>query len=71
VIASSAIPSLESPAGVHILEPLDVENPRAAMLAFLGDDYADQRREETLDVDLPSWQLFAEEVLQWHGQAQT
>jgi hypothetical protein len=41
------------------------------MLAFLGDDYADQRREETLDVDLPSWQLFAEEVLQWHGQAQT
>jgi glycosyltransferase involved in cell wall biosynthesis len=67
VIASSAIPSLKSlpPGGVHIVEPLDAENLRRAVLAFLDDDYANRKTAETLDVELPSWRLFTEEVLRW------
>jgi glycosyltransferase involved in cell wall biosynthesis len=71
VIASNTIPSLKAlrPGGVHIVEPLDAENLRRAVLAFLDDGYANQKTEETLAVELPSWRLFTEEVLQWCGQS--
>jgi glycosyltransferase involved in cell wall biosynthesis len=67
VIASKAVPSLKSVRGlgVHFAEPLDAENLRQAVIAFLDDSYANQKTEETQRLNLPSWQSFAEEVLQW------
>jgi glycosyltransferase involved in cell wall biosynthesis len=70
VIASTAIPSLQGreSLGVHFVEPLNVVNLRRAVLAFLDDDYANQKTEEALALNLPTWRSFTGEVLRWCGQ---
>jgi glycosyltransferase involved in cell wall biosynthesis len=70
VIASTTIPSLKrlGPAGVHFVEPLNAVNLRRAVLAFMDDAYAKRKAQETLDLNLPTWRSFTEEVLRWCGQ---
>jgi glycosyltransferase involved in cell wall biosynthesis len=70
VIASTTIPSLKGrgSAGIHFVEPLNAVNLRRGVLSFLDDAYANQKTEETLDLNLPTWRSFAEEVLRWCGQ---
>jgi glycosyltransferase involved in cell wall biosynthesis len=70
VIASSTIPSLRAlgAAGIHCVEPLTVENLRRAVLAFLDDTYANQKTEEAMQVSLPTWRSFTQEVLHWCAQ---
>jgi glycosyltransferase involved in cell wall biosynthesis len=70
VIASKAVPSVKDLGGlgVHFVEPLDVGNLRQAVTAFLNDAYANKKAEETQQLNLPSWQSFAEEVLRWCTQ---
>ena len=67
VIASAAVPSLRSlgSRGVHVVEPLNVLNLRRAVLAFLENDYAYRKTEETASLNLPTWKSFADEVLAW------
>lgn len=67
VIASRTIPSLAGlgSAGIHYVEPLNVVNLRRAILSFLDDAYANQKTQETMNLKLPTWQSFAEEVLRW------
>lgn len=67
VIASSTVPSLNrlGSAGIHYVEPLNVLNLRRAILAFVDDAYANQKTEETMQLNLPTWQGFTDEVLQW------
>jgi len=67
VIASAAIPSLKGrgPEGVHVVEPLNLENLRSAVLAFLDDTYTKRKTEETLHLNLPTWRSFTEQVLHW------
>lgn len=67
VIASGSIPSLKrlGSAGIHYVEPLNVVNLRRAVLAFLHDGYANLKSEETMLLNLPTWQSFTQEVLQW------
>jgi glycosyltransferase involved in cell wall biosynthesis len=67
VIASAAVPSLKAigDAGVHYVEPLSDLNIRRAVLAFLDDDYANQKTEETIDLELPRWQSFSDAVMRW------
>ena len=68
VIASSTIPSLKdlrSSAGIHYVESLSVINLRRAILAFLEDEYANRKTEETTRLNLPTWQSFTHEVLEW------
>ena len=67
VIASATIPSLKGrgSAGVHFVDPLDAVNLRRAVLAFLEGDYANRKTRETLQVKLPTWRSFTEEVLCW------
>jgi glycosyltransferase involved in cell wall biosynthesis len=70
VIASASIPSLKGrgTAGVHFVEPLNVVNLRRAVLAFVDDDYANQKTEETIGLNLPTWRSFTQEVLRWCEQ---
>jgi glycosyltransferase involved in cell wall biosynthesis len=70
VIASSAVPSLEaiSPAGVHIVEPLNAPNLREAALAFLEGTYAKRKGEEVMSLNLPTWGSFSKEVAAWCTQ---
>jgi glycosyltransferase involved in cell wall biosynthesis len=67
VIASTAIPSLKAlgSRGVHFVDPLNVENLRHSVRAFLDDTYANQKMRETLTLKLPTWRSFTEEVLRW------
>jgi glycosyltransferase involved in cell wall biosynthesis len=67
VIASNTSPSLKpfGSTGIHVVEPLDVENTRKAILAFVDDKYANQKALEAFGMRLQTWQRFAEEVLQW------
>jgi glycosyltransferase involved in cell wall biosynthesis len=67
VIASATIPSLQGLAtgGVCYVDPLNVTNLRRAVLAFREDDYANQKIEEAMNLNLPTWRLFTEDVLQW------
>jgi hypothetical protein len=67
VIASTTIPSLKGrgSGGVQFVEPLNAANLRRAVLEFLDDDYANRKIEETLQLKLPKWQSFTEEVLRW------
>jgi glycosyltransferase involved in cell wall biosynthesis len=67
VIASTPNPSLTrlGSAGVHYVEPLNVINLRASVLAFLDNSYANKKTMETLQLDLPTWRSFACEVLRW------
>ena len=69
VIASTTIPSLKrlGPAGIHFVEPLDVVNLRRAVLTFVDNNYANQKTEETMRLNLPTWQSFTQEVLRWCG----
>jgi glycosyltransferase involved in cell wall biosynthesis len=69
VIASTTIPSLKGlgPAGIHFVEPLNVVNLRRAILAFVDVAYANRKTEETLQVNLPTWRSFTQEVLRWCG----
>jgi glycosyltransferase involved in cell wall biosynthesis len=74
VIASSTIPSLKglrSSAGIHYVEPLSVIDLRRAVLAFLDDEYANRKTEETTRLNLPTWQSFTHEVLRWCSAEQT
>jgi glycosyltransferase involved in cell wall biosynthesis len=67
VIASTAIPSLRrlGSAGIHYVEPLNAVSLRRAVVAFVEDVYANQKTEETLNLNLPTWQSFTQEVLHW------
>ncbi|HEX3685507.1 MAG TPA: glycosyltransferase [Bryobacteraceae bacterium] len=67
VIASKTIPSLEGigSSGVHQVDPVTVLNLRRAVLAFLDNAYANQKTQETVHLNLPTWQTFTEEVLRW------
>ena len=67
VIASSTIPSLKDlrSEGIHYVEPLTVLNLRRAVLAFLDDDYANQKAQETANLNLPTWNSFTREVIRW------
>ncbi len=70
VIASSTIPSLKDLGltGIHLVEPLTVLNLRRAVLAFLEDAHANQKTEETMRLNLPTWHSFTQEVLRWCAQ---
>lgn len=67
VIASRVVPSLNrlGSGGIHYVEPLTVINLRRAILAFVDDAYANQKTEETMQLNLPTWQSFTEEVIEW------
>ena len=69
VIASITIPSLQrlGGAGVHYVEPLDAEQLRDAVLAFVKNGYFNSKATEAAQVDLPTWQSFTQEVLAWCG----
>ena len=67
VIASKASPSLNrlGSAGVHYVEPLTADNIRQAVIAFLDNGYANRKVEEAVQLNLPTWRSFTEEVLYW------
>lgn len=67
VIASAQVPSVKDigRGGVHIIDPLTSENLRKAVIALLDDAYANTLTEQTLQLDLPTWRSFTEEVLRW------
>lgn len=67
VIASTEIPSLQrlGSAGIHYVEPLDATQLREAVLAFVDDAYANEKTEETIQLDLPTWTALSKEVLRW------
>ena len=67
VIATATIPSLQrlGSAGIHYVEPLNIVNLRRAVLAFVDDEYANQKTKETLQLQLPTWRSFTEEVAKW------
>jgi glycosyltransferase involved in cell wall biosynthesis len=67
VIASALVPSLTrlGSSGIHYVEPLNVVNLRRAVLAFLDDDYANQKIKEATSMNLPTWRSFTEEVFEW------
>lgn len=69
VIASTAIPSLNrlGSACIHYVEPLNVVNLRNAVLSFVDNGYADRKAEEAMQLNLPTWQSFSQEVLRWCG----
>ncbi len=71
VIASNMIPSLTrlGSAGIHYVDPLNADNLRRAVLAFVDDVYAKQKTAECMHLDLPTWSSFTQEVLRWCGQA--
>ena len=51
--------------GLHFVDPLNVENTRSAVMAFLDDEYANKKAIEASQVQLPTWKSFAESVLGW------
>lgn len=67
VIASKMIPSLKAVGtrGVHYVEPLTAASLKQAVLAFLDDNYANQKTEETVHLNLPTWESFTNEVIEW------
>ena len=67
VIASRAIPSLNGrgPEGIHFIDPLTAGELRNAVLAFNDCTYSDQKCAEAARLDLPTWESFSHEVLQW------
>jgi glycosyltransferase involved in cell wall biosynthesis len=67
VIASRTIPSLQSvgSAGIHYIEPLDATSLRQAVVAFLDDTYANRKVEEAIQLNLPTWRSFTQDVLNW------
>lgn len=67
VIASNSVPSVKrlGSRGIHYVEPLNVINLRRAILAFLDDTYANQKIEQTTQLNLPTWRSFTEEVVRW------
>jgi glycosyltransferase involved in cell wall biosynthesis len=67
VIASPTIPSLErlGSRGIHYVQPLDVAQLRRAVVAFLDDEYANRKAEETSRLNLPTWRSFTEHVMEW------
>jgi glycosyltransferase involved in cell wall biosynthesis len=68
VIASATIPSLKElgqSKGIHIVDPLNANTLREAVLDFTDDSYANRKTEETLELDLPTWNSFTQEVLHW------
>ena len=67
VIASSAIPSLETTrsTAVHIVDPLDAQSLRRAVLAMTEEPYARLKSEEALSLKLPTWRSFSSEVAAW------
>lgn len=67
VIASTTVPSLErlGTQGIHYVEPLNVVNLRRAVLAFLDDEYANRKTQETESLKLPTWESFTSQVLAW------
>jgi glycosyltransferase involved in cell wall biosynthesis len=71
VIGSSVIPSLQrlGSAGIHYVEPLNVANLQHAVLSFINDDYSNEKTTQTMQLDLPTWNSFTQEVLEWCNQA--
>ncbi len=67
VISSRSIPSVKrlGSYGIHYVESLNVENLRTAVLSFMDDAYANRKTQETMHLDLPTWQSFTQEVLRW------
>lgn len=67
VIASATVPSLQGmgSAGIHYVEPLSLVNLRRAVLAFVDTAYANQKAEETMHLNLPTWDSFTQEVVRW------
>ena len=67
VIAAPGIPSLEDirDCGVHLLEPLDAKNIRAAVVALLDDTYHEKKVREAAGLNLPTWRSFARQVAGW------
>jgi glycosyltransferase involved in cell wall biosynthesis len=67
VITAPNIPSLEAIAqrGLHIVDPMDAEGLRKAVLAFLDDSYLESKTREALQLPLPTWQSFAAEAAAW------
>ncbi len=67
VLASRTIPSLKrlGTDGIHYVEPLSADNLRHAVLSFVDDAYANQKAQETVHLQLPTWQSFAQEVSRW------
>jgi len=70
VIASAVIPSLEAIGlmGVHLVEPLDADNLRRAVLAMTDRSYVETKSQEALSLKLPTWQSFASDVADWLKQ---
>lgn len=70
VIASSNVPALEDlkPGGVHCVPSLTPQCVRQAVVAFLDDNYAFRKIEETRTTGLPTWKTFAEQMLEWCSQ---
>lgn len=71
VIASTAIPSLSDIGfgGVDYVEPLTSSNLMRSVLAFLNDEYANEKTRETAHVSLPTWKSFTEEIIRWCGSS--
>lgn len=67
VIASTNVPSLKGlgSLGIRLVEPLTVRNLREAVLAFVESKYANQKIEETMRLNLPTWRSFTEDILDW------
>lgn len=67
VIASRFVPSLKSlgSTGIEIVDPLNVETARTAVLSFMNQEYANRKALETASLDLPVWRDFATETLRW------
>ena len=73
VIASRSVPSLQrhGDEGIHYVDPLKPELLRRAVLDFLNDDYAARKTSEAANSELPTWEGFAHEVLDWCRVAST
>jgi glycosyltransferase involved in cell wall biosynthesis len=67
VLASKGIPSLESigDRGVEIVEPATLCSLKRAVIRMLDDSYWQGKREEALQLDLPTWRSFAHSVADW------
>lgn len=71
VIASTTIPSLQrlGSVGIHYVEPLDPASLKEAVLAFMDNSYANRKIEEAMQLSLPTWKSFTEEVFRWCTRA--
>lgn len=67
VIASRTIPSLNAgiTEGVYFLPETTAEHLREAVLQFCNDAYANEKSQEAACVQLPTWQSFTQQVLEW------